>query len=100
MIILDTLTCQPACRGGAGRCLFLQSIYLSNYLFCSLRKQPHLYPPLEGQPSPVPATNRRDLRQGEGNTIDPLSLRKSPSFFHRRPRNEASGYKSGLLPTA
>jgi len=28
MIIHDTITCQPACRGGAGRCLFLQSIYL------------------------------------------------------------------------
>jgi len=30
MIIHDTITCQPACRGVAGRCLFLQSIYLQS----------------------------------------------------------------------
>jgi|GEM_PF-1054711 hypothetical protein len=52
MIIHDTVTCQPACRGGAGwriqtilalcdrACLFLQSIYLQSIdLPCNKRRK-------------------------------------------------------------
>ncbi len=58
MINHDTITCQPACHGGAGRriqtilalcdraSLFLQSIYLSSYFLfktsCRLLKNAHL----------------------------------------------------------